>query len=160
MDLWGNSSVFSRKAAVSFPEEDRRLILPGFLRECCVCVSGKSHVHLDVTPTKLGISTSLLLESACWPQEFRRSLVWRKALPRGRRETEEDVRHQQMVHSLLPAVPKSQPLWAISSSFTPEDRDRRGDKPRSHSWHFILIFLISGFRRSPSPALLFIQLER
>lgn len=64
MDLWENSSVFFRKAAVSFQEEGGRLMLPGFLREC-VCVSGKSRVHFDVTPAELGIPTSLLPQSSC-----------------------------------------------------------------------------------------------
>jgi hypothetical protein len=64
MDLWGRPSVFSRKAAVSFPEEGGGLMLPWFLREC-VRVSGKSRVHLNVTLAELGIPTSLLLESAC-----------------------------------------------------------------------------------------------
>lgn len=64
MDLRGNSSVFPRNAVVCLSEEGGRQTLPWFLPEC-VRMSGKSHVHLDVTPAELGIPTSLLLESAC-----------------------------------------------------------------------------------------------
>lgn len=64
MDLRGNSSVFPRNAVVCLSEEGSRQTLPWFLPEC-VRMSGKSHVHLDITPAELGIPTSLLLESAC-----------------------------------------------------------------------------------------------
>lgn len=127
MDLRGNSSVFPRNAVVCLSEEGGRQTLPWFLPEC-VRMSGKSHVHLDVTPAELGIPTSLLLESACCVRSPEGCSLGKRLCPEGagkRGGGGEGVGHQQMVHPLLPVMPTSQPLWAVSSSssFTPEDKD-------------------------------------